>query len=373
MAPRAPALSPHLAALLAATLVATGARAQESPPPTVDGTVVLRIAGPDDPALRDSVRELLARLHLALAGAAADADGGAAKPAVARVEIDLSSPSDAVLLVSDGKGEVRFRRTVPRDASAAIVREEIAHAVQSAVESEVLAARERPAPAPPPASPPAGTPPPPLAPPPNESAKEQPAPLARGTPFGLELTTLAGAGPIADGSGPVARVGLGAIASATRTALRPSLGVSVLYAVPFDSDTAEVTSHTSLLSARGLAAIELFRGRWLAANLGVGAGFDTMTVTPRSPNLPSSNLYPTTTRTDAILSAMATAHAALFPGVVFLVSAGADVDLASRRYVLAQGSAETDVLAPWRVRPMVLAGFGFTAFGDGHFGGGGVR
>ena len=375
MAPRAPALSwlcSYFPALLAVTLAPTGARAQDSSPTPVDGTVVLRIAGPDDPALRDSVRELLARLHLALAGGGTDADGGAAKPAVARVDIDLSSPSDAVLLVSDGKGEVRFRRTVPRDASTAIVREEIAHAVQSAVESEVLAARERPTPAP--APPPSAPPPPFLAPPPpNEAAKEQPAPHARGAPFGLELTTLAGAGPIASGSGPVARVGLGAIASATRTVLHPSLGFSVLYAVPFDSDTAEVTSHTSLLSARGLAAIELFRGRWLAANLGVGAGFDTMTVTPRSPNLPTSNLYPTTTRTDPILSAMATVHAALFPGVVFLVSAGADVDLASRRYVLAQGSDETDILAPWRVRPMVLAGFGFTALGEGHFGGGGAR
>jgi hypothetical protein len=147
----------------------------------------------------------------------------------------------------------------------------------------------------------------------------------------------------------------------------------MLYAVPFDSDTDAVTSHTSLLAGRALAGVELFRGRWLAANVGVGAGFDMMTVNPRSPNLPSSNLYPPTTRTDPILSAMATAHVALFPGVVFLLSAGVDVDLDSRRYVFAEGATETDVLAPWRVRPMMLAGFGFTAFGDGHFGGGAGR
>jgi hypothetical protein len=388
MAPRASVFTPVLAALLAAS-AATSLRVARAEEPA-DGTVVLRIAGPDDPALRDSIRELLARLHLALQteGASPEADAGSSnsKSLVARVDVDLSSPGDAVLLVTNGNREIRFRRTIPREASVAIVREEIAHAVQSAVESEILAARERassaPATPPAPAAPPPPSPPPPAAnspsaplpSPTNESAKEEPASLARRLPFGLELTTLAGAGPIADGSGPVARVGLGGVVS-LRAPLHPSLGISGLYAAPFDNDSVEVTTHTSLVSGRALAGLELFRGRWLAAGFGIGGGFDTMTVNPRSPNLPYSVLNGTTMRTDPILSAMATAHVALFPGVVFLVSAGVDVDLDSRHYVFAQGSTETDVLDPWRVRPMLLAGFGFTALGDGHFGGasGGVH
>jgi len=365
MVSRALALASFVAALAALPLAATSARAQESAPAPVDGTVSLRLAGPDDPALRDSIRELLARLHLAVSGPEPDADGGA-RATVARVEIDLSSPTDALLLVTDPSGEVRFRRSVPRDASAAIVREEIAHAVQSAVESSLLAARERaaqppPAPAPPPVLAPVVVAPPPIA-----SVKEQPTASARPSPFGLEITTLAGVGPIADGSGPATRIGLGA-GVISRGVLHPSIGLSALYAVPFDSGTVELSSHTSIVSVRALPAIELVHGKWLAVDLGVGAGFDVTTVSPHSSNLPPTNLNNPTTFVDPILSAMLTAHAGLVPGVVVLLSAGVDFDPYSRQYVLAQGSADTEVLSSWRVRPMILAGFGFTALGDGHF------
>jgi hypothetical protein len=362
-----------VAALTAASLVSTAARAQApgdaSPPPAAatpaEGTVVVSVSGPDDAELRDSIRELLARLHLDLA---AEAGAGC----VARVQIDLSSSSDALLVVTDGAtSAILLRRSIPRDASPAIVREEIAHAVQSAVESALLAARDRAAQPPP--SPP--TPPPERSPvlalpPPPEPVKEQPSPPARPSPFGLELMTLAGVGPIADGSGPDARLGLGAIATSSGF-LRPSFALSFLYAVPFDTGTVELTSHTSIVSLRALAAIGLLHARFIAVDLGAGGGFDVVTVAPRSTNLPASTLADQTTRTDAMLSAMATAHLGLATGVVLLVSAGVDVDLDSRQYVLSQGNTETDVLAPWRVRPMVLLGFGFTALGDGQFAGGG--
>ena len=109
----------------------------------------------------------------------------------------------------------------------------------------------------------------------------------------------------------------------------------------------------------------LIRGSWLALDLTAGGGFDVITVAPHSTDLPSSNLDDQTTRIDAILSTMLTAHAAVAPGVVFLLSAGIDADLDSRQYVLAQGPTNTEVLEPWQVRPMILAGFGFTALGDG--------
>ncbi len=167
MAPRARALALLVALPVTLSWSASSVRvaaAQEGA--SRDGVVALRIAGPDDPALRDSIRELLARLHLGLAGRADDAGAGA--PLVARVDIDLSSPADAVLVVTDEAGEVRVRRSIPRDASADIVREEIAHAVQSAVEAALLAARERAArsaPASPPAAAPAPTAVAPIAPP----------------------------------------------------------------------------------------------------------------------------------------------------------------------------------------------------------------
>ena len=65
---------------------------------------------------------------------------------------------------------------------------------------------------------------------------------------------------------------------------------------------------------------------------------------------------------------MLTAHVgAQRGGSSLLVSAGADMDLDSRQYVLAQGATSHPILEPWRFRPMILAGFGFTALGDGVF------
>jgi hypothetical protein len=402
MAPRAFALASIAAVLLAVPLEATKARAQgvqgeRGGTVPVDGTVVLRLQGPDDPALRDAIRELLARLHLLVATSVPDADGGTSMQPVARVDIDLSSRTDALLVVTDDLGEIRFRHAVPRDASAAIVREEIAHAVQSAVESAVLAERERaarPSPAgpPPPSAPPttAAAPPPsastsppitaPLPPAPSDaSAKEQPALRAHSPPFGLELSTLAGVGPIANGAGPATRIGLG-IAATSHGTLRPSLGFTFLYAVPFDSNASDgvgLSMHTTIASFRLAPAIELVHGKWLAVDLSAGGGIDLTAVAPHSnPDpavafVPTSDLKGQANRVDPILASMLTAHAALVPGVVFLLSAGVEVDLVSRAYVVDEGSAEVTVLAPWRVRPMVLAGFGFTALGDGHFSAGG--
>jgi hypothetical protein len=403
MVSRALALGPNRATALVALLAAAvstitpPAAAQTGSTVPVDGTVVLHLTGPDDPALRDSIRELLARLHLLVASQAPDVDGGPSA-AVARVEIDLSSRTDALLLVTDDAGEVRFRRAVPRDATPAIIREEIAHAVQSAVESALLAARERaarPASPPPPAAPSAVPPPaassapprvaqpPPAAPStaplsmPSPSAKEQPVAGARPSAFGLEITTLAGVSPIANGAGPAPRIGLG-IAAISSAPLHPSLGLSLLYAVPFDTGavgTVDLSTHVNIASVRLLPALSLIHGKWLAVDLGAGGGIDVTTVAPRSDSseyyVPPGALQGEKMRVDPMLSAMLTAHAGLVPGVVFLVSAGVDVDLAQREYVFDQGSSATAVLSPWRVRPMVLAGFGFAALGDGHFSTGG--
>ncbi len=402
MVSRALALGPNRATALVALLAAAvstitpPAAAQTGSTVTVDGTFVLHLTGPDDPALRDSIRELLARLHLLVASQAPDVDGGPSA-AVARVEIDLSSRTDALLLVTDDAGEVRFRRAVPRDATPAIIREEIAHAVQSAVESALLAARERaarPASPPPPAAPSAV--PPPAA---SSAPAGRPAPAGRALD-GPPLDALAfGKGAARRRRSPVGvrarnhdprrrepdrerrrprpRIGLG-IAAISSAPLHPSLGLSLLYAVPFDTGavgTVDLSTHVNIASVRLLPALSLIHGKWLAVDLGAGGGIDVTTVAPRSDSseyyVPPGALQGEKMRVDPMLSAMLTAHAGLVPGVVFLVSAGVDVDLAQREYVFDQGSSATAVLSPWRVRPMVLAGFGFAALGDGHFSTGG--
>jgi hypothetical protein len=125
----------------------------------------------------------------------------------------------------------------------------------------------------------------------------------------------------------------------------------------------------SLVSLRALPSIGIVHTRWLAVALGLGAGLDVLTVAPRSDELPESTLGTQSSRVDVLLSAVARAEIAIAAGVVFVVAVGGDVDLDSRRYVLEEGAMATAVLSPWRVRPSLLAGFAFTALGDGQFAG----
>ena len=81
------------------------------------------------------------------------------------------------------------------------------------------------------------------------------------------------------------RVG-GAAALAYRRGLRPSLGVSALYAFPFEVGSDTLGSRTKLVSARAVAAIEVFRGRSFAIEGGGGGGLDVLAVDPTSTILP---------------------------------------------------------------------------------------
>ena len=62
------------------------------------------------------------------------------------------------------------------------------------------------------------------------------------------------------------------------------------------------------------------------------------------------------------MTALATAYMALAPGVAFTVVVGTDVDFVPPEYRVG-GSQGGDILTPWRVQPLALAGFTFTAVG----------
>jgi hypothetical protein len=150
--------------------------------------------------------------------------------------------------------------------------------------------------------------------------------------------------------------------------LRPHLALKVTYAFPFDSSSATVApgvtlgAHASVFSPRLTGGVQVVRSGWFHLDAGVGGGFDVLNVAPRSDKLAS--LEQPTTKVDPVLTALLTAHAQLASGVVLLLSAAADVDLASRHYVGQSGATTDEVLSTWRVRPMILAGVGFTALGD---------
>jgi hypothetical protein len=333
-------------------------RGQSSPESkrTVDVTIVA--GGEDTAPLMGTIGEDIGRLGLEalphLVAFPEPPPAAGTRTQNLDVWIDLASRYEALVIVRSDHLEVR--RTIARDGSPAVVREEIGEAVRSAVDAQL--APQEPAPATPPVAPAA---PPTPSPTTLESAASLPAPPSRG--LALDITVLAGGGFVSSESGLVARVGGGAVLGSRRR-LRPSLTVTAQYLVPFDSPVSNVSMRTSIVSLRAVPAIEVLHASWAALDLGAGGGIDIVSV--ETPNASGVRPESVPTYVDPILTALATAYVALAPGVALTVVAGAEMDLTPAGYFVGPGPAK-DTLAPWRVRPVVMAGFTFTALGSGLF------
>jgi hypothetical protein len=331
---------------------------------TVDVTIV--DGGDDADLLMDTIRELVGRLGLGVTPhrvSASEAQSPSSPAAGLSVWIDFASRYEVMTIVRNGPTEVR--RKIPRDGSPAIVREEIGEAVRSAVESQLLTDATPSAPVPPSA---------PLAPTPAAPVVlEAPsAPAASSHGLALDVTTVAGAGAIASNTGPVAHVG-GGLVVASRREWRPSLSMTAEY-VPFDAVSNGVNARTSFVSLRAVAAFEVVHRSWVAIDVGAGGGVDIIVVSASDPSASTASMVTVSpnvqTLLDPVLTARATAYVALTPGVSLTLVAGSDIDLESIHYAYAyQGVQSGDVLVPWRLRPVVLAGFTFTALGGGLFAG----
>jgi hypothetical protein len=335
-----------------------GAAAPDAAPPPdstpmVDVTIIA--GGDDTDPLLGSIRELLGRLGLGV-----EAHGVAVPPGPVgpgdrlAVWIDLGSRFEAVTVVRRGRTEVR--RTIPRDSSPAIVREEIGEAVRSGVEAQLHAeaASNPPPPPPPPVAAPLPPAPPVLVP-------ERPPPPASPGWFALDLTVLAGGGPVATGSGPVARVG-GGVVFGSRRRLRPSLAVTAAYFVPFDT-VSDVKVHTSVVSLRAVPSIEVVQAPRVGIDVGVGGGVDIVSVSSSPGDDPAMPVAHVPDSVDPILTALATAYLELAPSVAFTLVLGTDFDFDRPRYFVAAPGGDGDVLVPWRARPFAMVGFTFTAVG----------
>jgi hypothetical protein len=365
------------------------AAAQEATPAPSRRVVEVLIAGggTDAAPLEDTVRELLGRLTLVMESQTVghvDPDEASfrstSRPSLlARVGVDLRAKDVAVVTVVDGRtGDVTLRRTVRRDGPPAVVREELAHVVQAAVDPMLLAERDRaaaPPPPPPPTPPPAPPPPEPVAAPVPTPAPPAEAPPARDTAqpsadasrsaLALDLSTMAGVGSYASGAGAIARAGGGA-ALVWRRGLRPSVGLAAHYVFPFETGSDVALARVGVASFRGAAAIEVFGSTSFAIDVAAGGGLDLLRVEPRSNVLPADRLGPSTSRVDPIGSASVTGHLAIGAGTALSLMLAADVDLTSRRWVI-EGARREEAFAPSRVRPMAMLGFTFTPFGDGRF------
>lgn len=316
--------------------------------------------------------------------------------AVARVEVDLRS-ADEVTLVIEGRRQPRTRRALRRDTSPALFREELAQAMESAVESQLFVDPDTHAlVAPPPvdeapvtplpqASASATTPStaPPLAPPAPETAAPTPAPSApaavpiasgpdeadhpvHASPWALDLATVAGATVFADGIGPVATLG-GEIDVARRSGWHPVGALQLRTVLPFEASSDEVTARANALAARALFGVPVARLSFVDVVPRVGGGMDVLWVTPGSAVLAPSVLGGASTEVHAIATASLLAHVSIVSHVTLTLELAADLDLTPSRYVVANGSARDVAIDPWRVRPTLLAGFAFTALGPSAF------
>jgi hypothetical protein len=302
-----------------------------------------------------------------------------ARPSLlARVGIDLRARDRAIVTIVDGRtGDVTVRRDVRRDGTPAVLREELAHVVQAAIDPMVVAERDRAnAAAAPAVEPPAAEPPAPPAPapapssPPEAPRPEAPRALPSGrsiAPLALDVAVTAGVGSFADGAAVVPRAG-GAVALVVARGLRPSVGLSAAYLFPFEAGSEVTLAHVDATLLRATAGIELVRAGAFAVDLGLGGGLDLLGVEPRSNVLPASRLGSPTRRADPVVAGGATGYLSIGAGTSLSLLLGADVDLASRHWVLESDSGvQTEAFSPSRVRPVATLGLSFTPLGDARF------
>jgi len=268
-----------------------------------------------------------------------------------------------------------MQRDFARTGSAAVVREEIAHAIQSAIAASLVvdeeAKRAPPPPEPKPEEPSQADPPPSppaIAPLPPSRAAETPATAAPPgrSPLSFEVATFAAAGPIAQSSGVAPRVG-GSLAITHGSSWRPAFAISGAYAPPFETGTEFVRTRVSFAALRAMPTIELARFSSIALDLGVGGGADIVNVAPSSDTLPRSVLAPPATNVDILAASMLKLEVAVVSSVVFFASGGLEIDLYTRPYVIRRGNDTENVFVPWRVRPSLALGFAFAAFGSSRF------
>ena len=344
-------------------------------------------ASSDATSLDDTLRELLGRLTLVMESqsvARLDTEDASfrstARPSMlARVGIDLRANDVAVVTIVDGRtGDVTLERSLRRDGPPPVVREEIAHVVQAAIEPMVLAERDRasgpvPAPPPPPPPPPPETKPPPPEPTPAPTLIAEPTPRDAVTPppgarspLALDIATVAGAGGVAPGAGVVARAGGGATL-VYRRSVRPSIGLSAHYVFPFESRLGGRARARRRRVVPRDGGLEVFGSPLFAVDVGAGGGVDLFSVEPRSNALPSDRLGMSTTRADPVATAAITGHLAIGAGTALSLLLAADVDFASPHWVVVSDGGVSDAFAPSRVRPLAMLGFTFTAVGDSRF------
>jgi len=348
------ALSSALTALFGACPRA--AYAQVGAVPTQRPVVEVYVEG-EGPEVEDAVARGVARV-----GAVVDVVRSPRAPRFggerfARVDVKIGGTEVTVALSFARGGSAT--RAVPRSSSTAVESEEIALVVESALESELDAIRERPPPPPPPPAPKN----PEVRKPPAVAA---PAPPPRATTLVLYGGVLGGLGAFAEHEGPVVRLG-GELGVASSGAHRPSVAFRAFYTLPSRSGTPRASAEASLVNLRVMPAAQIVELPSIAFGVGAGLGVDIISVSPRS-DVASAKLEAVSVRADPIVSPTLFTRFTIARNVTLSASFSLDVSMTSRVWLADDGGARTSVLEPLQVRPLGLIGVDFALFGDDHAG-----
>lgn len=329
-----------LSAAVSATTFAPPAAGQAPAPVAIEGVREIEISvrgdepgAPLDDVLADVVRALHVRRT----------SPGLARAPAARVAIDLAAPKGVVVSIVDATGALVERRVLPRDVSLEVLREEIGVVLRDGL--PVALARPR-APEPAPVAPaPASIEPP---------APSRPPEARPG--WGADLAaSLVGRG-LATNTGAIVGGLLAGRFGARGGDVRPVGLLSAELDAPFTATGTWVELRVWSGVVRALPSVDVALSRSVVLEASLGGGVDVLHVEPRvrgeglTPRVP-------TTRASAVIAGAAALRLQL-GAAELLVSAGADIGLVQRRYVVAGPDGAEAVLAPWRLRPVVSVGLG---------------
>jgi hypothetical protein len=343
--------------LFAVAAIPVPAVAQMSAPETrreVRRVVVLDVAGGEvtDAELEATLGELLGRLHLDLARPGGAADGRVI--ATARVEL---SERGAVLTVQARRPDAApVRREVERGDSPSLFRETLAHVILGAIEP-LTAGRDESDRAPEtPGEPPAAS----VGPLRETTASAPAAREAARDPMRLSIGANTGPRLLeSDRAG----IGFGGVVSlALPWALRPSAAIEAGYLLPVRASRNSVDAEVHLVPLRLAARIQPIAGKIVALETGVSGGVDVISFTPQSAQT-FIRLGASSSRLQPVFGGSVAARFRLSPIAEFVLTAGGDVDVAPRRWVVGAGPQRDAIFETARFRPYASLGLDLTMLG----------
>lgn len=355
---------PRLALTLAVGLnvcgVASAVWASPSQPsPSRRCLVEVEVLGGSDPVLLSTLREVVGRYQLVIRPASAQGDAARSTPdcgSFARVSVELREDQVQVEVIDTVDGKLSTRRTLRRDPSPNIMREEVALVVRSAIDALIERDHATPKPpredARPAAKPPA--PEPPVA----QRSDAEPSTWSWGAGMFGFGRTFATETKFATGFGGLTSFSPG------DSGWRPTVWLMGGYQVATTTSRDGVDVKVSAGSFRLLPTVSLYRASWLALDAGAGLGIDVLAVSMSS-TVPEAHTHPDRTDVIPLGSLLMAARIPIGGGSSLLLGGTGDLDVAPNRYMVARGGTAQPALALHAFRIGGLFGISYRLAGGG--------